>query len=207
VKQWSIDDCIKQFVYLCGQAFTERELHGVHFLEKLVTLHHGSKYKTRPLHDALRLALGEEPLFGGPKYQGSDHAIKVAVTATSGTGKQPLVIANYSRSDDDTETEHPYNFIRRDTPLSELQVCEAAAATSAAPGYFKEFYHRQTNQIFLDGALYHNCPAQVAHRESRLIWPDTADMQPDILLSIGTGMDGEALEEEPSQDRVKIESM
>lgn len=40
----------------------------------------------------------------------------------------------------------------------------------------------------MDGAMYHNCPVPVAHHERRMIWADTANTVPDILLSIGTGV-------------------
>jgi len=43
----------------------------------------------------------------------------------------------------------------------------------------------------LDGALYHNNPVRVAFHESKLIWRDVHDSHPDILLSIGTGHNGE----------------
>ena len=61
-----------------------------------------------------------------------------------------------------------------------------ARATSAAPSYFKAFRSTRNKRVYLDGALYHNNPVQVADLERRLIWPDTAGLPPDILLSIGT---------------------
>lgn len=64
-----------------------------------------------------------------------------------------------------------------------------ARATSAAPGYFKPFIHEETGIGYLDGALYYNNPARVANMERKIIWPDTANNPPDILLSIGTGHD------------------
>src|SRR5271170_5001878 len=64
-------------------------------------------------------------------------------------------------------------------------------ATSAAPGYFKPFVKRDTNEGYLDGAMYHNNPVRVAYHESKLLWPDIQDCQPDILLSLGTGHNGE----------------
>ena len=61
-----------------------------------------------------------------------------------------------------------------------------ARATSAAPSYFKAFKSERNDRGYLDGALYHNNPIRVADLERRLIWPDTAGLPPDILLSIGT---------------------
>ena len=112
------------------------------------------------------------------------YPINVAVTSTSGTGKEPFVISNYSRTPNSPEQ---YKFIGADRPQLELQVWEAAAATSAAPGYFKELYHESTGRSFLDGGLYYNNPVHVANRERKLLWLDVADARPDLLLSIGTG--------------------
>lgn len=67
-----------------------------------------------------------------------------------------------------------------------------ARATSAAPGYFKPFIHKRTGIGYLDGALYYNNPARVANMECKIIWPDTVNYPPDILLSIGTGHDAES---------------
>jgi predicted acylesterase/phospholipase RssA len=64
-------------------------------------------------------------------------------------------------------------------------------ATSAAPSYFKPFVQKETNAGYLDGALYHNNPVRVAYHESKLIWRDVQDCHPDILLSIGTGHNGQ----------------
>ena len=64
-----------------------------------------------------------------------------------------------------------------------------ARATSAAPSFFRSFKSERNNRGYLDGALYHNNPVRVADLERRLIWPDTDNSPPDILLSIGTGCD------------------
>ena len=69
---------------------------------------------------------------------------------------------------------------------------DRARATSAAPGYFKPFIHERTGIGYLDGALYYNNPARVANMECKLIWPDTVNYPPDVLLSIGTGHDAES---------------
>jgi hypothetical protein len=66
----------------------------------------------------------------------------------------------------------------------------SARATSAAPTFFKTFRHPHTKEGYIDGALYHNNPIRIAVDESKLIWPDTKDSPPDILLSIGTGQHG-----------------
>jgi hypothetical protein len=63
----------------------------------------------------------------------------------------------------------------------------SARATSAAPPYFKQFTNDRTHRSYLDGALYYNNPVRIASHERKLLWPDVADLPPDILLSIGTG--------------------
>ena len=69
VKQWSVNHCVTEFVRLCDQAFTPRELNNVFALEQATTLTHGSKYKTTPLRQALRTAFGNDLLYGGrPKH-------------------------------------------------------------------------------------------------------------------------------------------
>ena len=62
-----------------------------------------------------------------------------------------------------------------------------ARATSAAPLYFPPFVHKPTEQVYLDGGLWHNNPIKIADSEAKAIWPDTKHAHPDLILSIGTG--------------------
>lgn len=136
------------------------------------------------MHDALKSALGDEFLFGGEHESDGSYATKVAVTSTSETGQQAMILSNYSRQEDE---QFSYKFEVSDGPSLGVRVWEAACATSAAPSYFKPFKSSRTGRSYLDGALYYNNPARVAYRESRLLWPDVAENHPDIFLSIGTG--------------------
>ncbi|KAH0289422.1 FabD/lysophospholipase-like protein, partial [Aureobasidium sp. EXF-3399] len=174
-KQWSVRYCIEMFEKFCDRAFTEREFGGLAL--------HGSKYKTTPLHDVLRKTLGRNPLFGANDTLNAFET-KVAVTTTSADGNEAMILANYnrSRSPGDRQT-----FVRPEDPADELEVWEAAAATSAAPIYFKPYTHAKTRMSYIDGGLYHNNPVHVANRERKLLWPEIADKHPDMLLSIGTG--------------------
>ncbi|KAL8902691.1 MAG: hypothetical protein Q9207_004458 [Kuettlingeria erythrocarpa] len=184
VKQWTTNQCVTEFVRLCDKAFTPREFNHLRGLEEATTLWHGSKYKTKPLRDALYSAFGEELLYGGSRKAHLSHTTHVAVTATSGTGEKGLVLANYSRHE---EGEPSYRF---EFP-HHLQLWEAASATSAAPKFFKPFTSATYPcKTYLDGALYHNNPASVANNERKSLWPDVAENTPDILLSLGTGKDG-----------------
>ncbi|KAG9835169.1 FabD/lysophospholipase-like protein, partial [Aureobasidium melanogenum] len=183
VKHWSVRYCIEMFEKFCDQAFTEREFRGVWGLEQAALLNHGSKYKATPLHNLLRGTLGRSPLFGANDSLDA-FEIKVAVTATSADGNEAMIFANYNRpqSSGDSQT-----FVRPENPSNELEVWEAAAATSAAPFYFKPYTHTRTGTSYIDGGLYHNNPVYVANRERKLLWPAIADKHPDMLLSIGTG--------------------
>src|SRR2546421_5588842 len=67
-----------------------------------------------------------------------------------------------------------------------MLICCSARSTSAAPIYFRPYYHRRTRRTYIDGAIQRNNPIRVADEERRLIWRDNKN--PDIILSVGTGM-------------------
>ncbi len=100
VEGWSIDKCIDQFEKLCATAFTPREFHGIWGVRQLSAISHNySKYKTKPLEEILKttFSLADQPLFGG--NQDHCHAsVKVAVTSTTETGENALLLTNYNRS-------------------------------------------------------------------------------------------------------------
>ncbi|KAF2173984.1 hypothetical protein M409DRAFT_62174 [Zasmidium cellare ATCC 36951] len=181
-KQWSLARCTDDFLSLCNDAFTKRDPESI---PKWMTLFaRQSIYKTKPLYGALRKSLGDDLMFGGTHEQQAQFPLKVAVTTHSDIGKGPAIITNYSRPDNSNDE---YDLIRSSHPEQEMKVWEAAAATSAAPKYFKTFIHEATDRSFVDGALYWNNPAVLAESERQLLWPDKAAVEPDILLSIGTG--------------------
>lgn len=95
---WTISKCITKFKDLCSQAFTPRDLDGVWGLNKLVLLHHGSKYKTKPFELVLKESFEDRLLFGGPNERG-EVLTKVAVTSTTAIQQHPVVLANYNRPD------------------------------------------------------------------------------------------------------------
>lgn len=68
----------------------------------------------------------------------------------------------------------------------QLISCHRCRATSAAPTYFKSFQNPRSYHTYIDGALYYNNPARVAHQERKLLWPDMESQPPDIMLSIGS---------------------
>ena len=184
VEQLPVDQCIKMFTSQCDHAYTPY-LRGMPVLGLAAPISHGSKYKTKGFHDALKRAVGDkEYLFGGQSRSTSRDQNKVAVTSTSSTGGRAIVIANYRRKEDGKPD---YGFERPHEPELEMRVWEAAAATSAAPACFKPFVESLTRRTYLDGALQNKNPAKLANRERRLIWPEAAESDPDILLSLGTG--------------------
>ena len=67
-----------------------------------------------------------------------------------------------------------------------ILISDRARITSAAPIYFKPFYHRRTRRTYIDGALQRNNPIRVADEERRLIWREDKKI-PDIVISLGTG--------------------
>jgi patatin-like phospholipase/acyl hydrolase len=184
------------FQELSSVAFTPRKLHKLPLIGKhVVATIHGSIYKTTALHTALRSALGEQTFFGGLPENKIRHMPKIAVTSTDVSGKTSVTVANYNLSSR-TQKESgktAYNFPRADNPLHEMKCWQAGAATAAAPGFFKPFHHEGLGRTFFDGAFYHNNPARMAHNEYKSIWPDIANLQPDIFVSLGTSQDIKAI--------------
>jgi hypothetical protein len=56
-----------------------------------------NRYKTRPLEYALKEVFRDECLFGGQHDDSSSYLTKVAITATTDTGGQPVIFTNYNR--------------------------------------------------------------------------------------------------------------
>jgi hypothetical protein len=109
---------------------------------------------------------------------------KVAVSTTSGPGQTPLIISNYGRQD---ERQLTYRIEFSLGAELGLKVWEAAAATSAAPSFFKPFKHSRAERSYMDGALHYNNPIKIANYERKLLWHDVADSHPHLMISIGTG--------------------
>jgi predicted acylesterase/phospholipase RssA len=191
MKGWNLDKCKSQFKKLAIEAFTPRELHKIPGLGRLSSFIHGSIYKTQPLYRALQHNLGIETFFGGKRVNHSRNRTRIAVTVTGHRGKRAMVVANYNRSErscsDRTKADPVYSFYRPGNPSQEFKTWEAAAATSAAPPYFKPFWHGSSDRYFYDGGFYNNNPVKITQQERKLLWPDVADRPPDIFLSVGTG--------------------
>jgi hypothetical protein len=92
VQRWRVQECINKFVRLVDKAFTPR-LNG--FFGAF-----GTKYRTKPIEDALQEAFGRELLFGGSHDDASSYFVKVAATAATETGDQAVLLTNYNRQED-----------------------------------------------------------------------------------------------------------
>lgn len=51
---------------------------------------------------------------------------------------------------------------------------------------FKPLCHGPSKQVYIDGAIYHNNPIQIADKERKLIWPGLENEYPDLIVSVGT---------------------
>lgn len=174
----SVDAVSDMFTAVCDHAFTPKLT--IPIIGPIAAaLGSGPRYKTKPLHHALKTAFGEEQdLFGSATK--TTMTTRVALTSTTATVRDSIVLANYRRSED---TAPMYQFERPHEPEMELKIWQTVAASTAAPNYFKPFvFHSRS---YLDGGLRNPNPAFIADRERRLIWPDIGD--PDLFLSLGTG--------------------
>lgn len=186
---WSVAKCTRRFEELCHKAFKPKKGMWIPGVEHLLSL--SNRYETAPIESALKEAFGQDRnLFAGARDYIDDEAAlhrstKVAVVTVTTAGTVAL-LANYNRPDE--EEGASYQFHRSEKPLGEIKIWQAARATSAAPTMFKPFAHDPSGQVYQDGALYYNCPVELAMREQRLIWEDMADSCPDIILSVGTGV-------------------
>ncbi|KAI1264025.1 hypothetical protein F5Y18DRAFT_418041 [Xylariaceae sp. FL1019] len=204
-QMWSITECMEKFEGLVRQAFTKRRFQDFRGIRHLEAAWKGSRYETKAFENALQEAFGDSPLFGSlPQHPGTNKLspLKVAVLAVSGSGTKANILSNYNvkqthnftrvatqHSLKGDESEHVLNYerYRHSDPKHELKVWQAARATSAAPGYFKPFIHN--NEQFMDGAILHNNPIEVAVAEARNVMASSnLSLTPDIILSLGTGL-------------------
>ncbi|KAI0005731.1 FabD/lysophospholipase-like protein [Xylariaceae sp. FL0662B] len=187
-KKWTVNATIDKFKDLCKEAFTPREMNSIPLIGTLSSLYHGSVYKTQPFAKALKRYFADQPFFGGATHRSRiTSTTKVAVTATTFLDRHAVVFANYNRPDP-PKRKLPYRFTRSDNPVKEIRMCEAAHATSATPPFFKSFIKPETSDEYISGDSRYLCPVSIAYHEAKLIWSDVAESPPDLLLSIGAGL-------------------
>ncbi|KAF1991096.1 hypothetical protein K402DRAFT_436349 [Aulographum hederae CBS 113979] len=187
VMNWLVEECISQFESMVTKAFTRRAGSAIWGVGFFVDNFNHSRYETKPLEQCLKDAYSEDQyLFGGRRQINTANAgstVRVAVTAASLNGRSAIVMGNYNRVCSDKLS---YQFLRPEKQFAELKIWQAARATSAAPKFFKPYNHDPTQRSYIDGAVFHNNPIEVAEKERKLIWPELQDSYPDIVVSLGT---------------------
>jgi predicted acylesterase/phospholipase RssA len=118
---------------------------------------------------------------------------RVAVTAAKDSGYTGCLIASYNRP----ELNDDADFEREEDQEKDLKVWEAALATSAAPFWLPPFIKEETSTNYVDGAVFANCPAQVAYGETLKLWPNSGASL-DFLLSVSTGAQDRRMEKIPA---------
>ncbi|CAF9904931.1 MAG: hypothetical protein HETSPECPRED_004827 [Heterodermia speciosa] len=174
---------IHEFKRLSLQAFSNQDSKGPSLFRHSAQFLFSHRYKGEGLNSALQAAFGRQPLLFGPNEYSTSEKVKVGVLAAVPGGRRPYLFTNYSRNP--TSPDNDY-LVREDDLADEMRCWEAARSTAAAPTYFPPYYHEAKRQPYIDGAVHRNNPIQILEEERRAIWKDKAP--PDILLSIGTGI-------------------
>jgi hypothetical protein len=96
---WTVEECLDRFTHMVNDAFTRRTGSTLPGFGFLIDNFNHSRYETKPLEKCLKDAFTEEQyLFGGRKQSSvSGSGVKVAVTATSLSGRTAIVLGNYNR--------------------------------------------------------------------------------------------------------------
>ena len=179
---WPVRKAIKEFERLSFESFSKSYRTGIPIFRNAMQLLYSYRYRDHGLNTALQSAFGQGLLFG-PNESRTSEKVKVGVVAAVPGGRRPYLFTNYSRNSTGDDTDY---LVREDDLEDEMKCWEAARCTSAAPTYFCPYYHRVKRQPYIDGAMHRNNPIQILEEERRAIWQDEAP--PDILLSIGTGI-------------------
>ena len=145
-----------------------------------------SVFSSESLRDGLKTFFNkhhphETSLFA-PALHSHPSTTRVAVTSAKDLGQTTCLIASYN---------YPLgspadNLEREEDSGKDMKIWEAALATSAAPFYLPPFEKKETNTKYVDGAVYANCPAEVAYGEMEKLWSENGASL-DVLVSLGTG--------------------
>ncbi|KAK0631489.1 hypothetical protein B0T14DRAFT_559283 [Immersiella caudata] len=140
-----------------------------------------SIYSAESLKEATRDLFGKSTSLFAPALTPGHSQIstRVAVTSSVGYAETMTLISNYNHP-------HGRNETREEDSSKDMLVWEAALATSAAPLYLPPFEKRESDTMYVDGAVFANCPAAYAYAETKALWPDHAASL-DLLVSLSTG--------------------
>ncbi|KAK0628303.1 hypothetical protein B0T17DRAFT_149884 [Bombardia bombarda] len=190
-KRWTLNSADGRFRSLATSAFSLRKALKVPIFSKIAEPFCDYKYTTSGIESTLKESLGSGFLFGqtDSKFEIGDR-VKVGVVSCQEGRRQPCLIANYSRNpiQRGKDGKDGYDWLQReDQQDKDFQTWQAARATSAAQTLFQPYQHETTNRIYVDGAIVRNNPVRLAYDEQKRIWP-TSSSEPDIIVSIGTGI-------------------
>lgn len=130
----------------------------------------------------------ETALFAPAMHTGiMSSGTRVAVTSAKDMGQTACLITSYNHPSSNTSSGNTLLVEREENADKDMKIWEAALATSAAPFYLPHFEKPDTATKYVDGAVYANCPAQVAYSEMEKLWPDNGAPL-DTLVSLGTGL-------------------
>lgn len=193
----SLDHVRAQFATICRSAYTAKNPgQGVksHLMRAF-----GSRprYKSSRLCDALKREFTETLYFFGSSDQFRLET-KVAVVTSDPTRNKTRLVGNYRRECDESST---YDFERPQNPTMELKMWQAVYATMADPQHFAPL---RLGKSYSGGGSTCANQADLALAEARKIWPDT--VEPDVLLSVGTGQDRKAILAELTSEAVDTSS-
>ena len=176
-----VKECMKRFSSLCERAFVPKT--GARFSIVARSIRH-TKYRTEPLVEELKTLFNpHNPIFGKRSSSGK-YGCKVAVTSTTQSPSETVIFTNYNRN---TEADTKYIFERSNTQESEPRLSEVAQAAMASPMSFKPYRNDRNNKHYADATIFVSNPTMIADSERKLIWQENEALQPDIMLSIGTG--------------------
>ncbi|KAA8895327.1 acyl transferase/acyl hydrolase/lysophospholipase [Sphaerosporella brunnea] len=175
---WSVSHCLKQFLSLAKNAFHPRKLF-VPFMRKLadiiVAFITDSRYNARGLESVLQETFGESRSM--LDWSTKQYSTKIAVTATTVNGTLPCLFSNYGSSDQARAIDCGYTVEGPKEGGRGILVWEAFYPPKCVPSL----------GIFQDGGLKHNNPSGIAIWESKFLWPQSAENNLDIIVSMGTG--------------------
>ncbi|TNN73526.1 Calcium-independent phospholipase A2-gamma [Liparis tanakae] len=165
---FSIEECADMYRRFGSEVFRQNPLVGT---VKMGWSH--SYYDTETWETILREKLGNRVLIKTAGDELSPKVSAVSAVVNWGTSPKAFVFRNYN---------HKPGSLSRYAGGSAFQMWQAVRASSAAPGYFREFPLQ--SDIHQDGGIILNNPCALAVHESRLLWPN----QPfQCVLSLGTG--------------------